>query len=70
MPPATDWRSKRAADEMDRTNRDGFAAEFLRRNQSYRKDYARLIRRIAAGAASEEGADADFARRWRLSFRL
>jgi hypothetical protein len=53
---------------MKRLERPGFAAEFLRRSPAYRIDYASTRRRIAAGAASEDRALADLARRWGLSF--
>jgi hypothetical protein len=68
MQPDDDWRSPSTADAMKRLERPGFAAEFLRRSPRYRTDYARTLRRIAAGAVSEDRATADLARRWGLHF--
>jgi hypothetical protein len=70
MPKAPDWRSQPAADDLDKLERPELAAEFLRRNRDYRRDYDRTARRLAAGKVSEADADAALARRWGLSFRL
>jgi hypothetical protein len=65
-----DWRSATAAEELNGLGRAGFAQEFLRRNEHYQKDYRRMARRIAAGAAGMDSATAGLARRWGLSFRV
>lgn len=70
MPPATDWRSPRAYDELNRLDRAGFAWEFLRRNADYQRDYARTVRRIASGVVDEETALAQLGSQWGLIFRL
>lgn len=70
MSASTDWRSPPSRDVPDGSGRPEFAAEFLRRNRAYHTDHARMVRRIAAGAVSEDAAQAAFARRWGLSFRL
>jgi hypothetical protein len=70
MPKASDWRSGPAADDFDHLERPELAAEFLRRNHDYRRDYDRTTRRVAAGAVSEAAAHAALARRWGLTFRL
>lgn len=67
--PSSQWRSP-ATGQEPAPGRPEFAAEFLRRNRQYRADYARMVRRIAAGAVSEDAARAALARRWGLSFRL
>jgi hypothetical protein len=45
------------------------AAEFLRRNQTYRAEHAQMRERIASGAVAKNAAESAFARRWGLSFR-
>ncbi|WP_380879909.1 transcriptional regulator domain-containing protein [Sphingomonas sp. DBB INV C78] len=45
------------------------AAEFLRRNRTYRAEHAQMRERIASGAVAKNAAEAAFARRWGLSFR-
>lgn len=45
------------------------AAEFLRRNRTYRAEHAQMQQRIADGAVAKNAAEAAFARRWGLSFR-
>jgi len=55
-------------EQFNRLDRAGFAAEFLRRNDSYRKDYARMRRLIARGGIDPDSAKSDLARRWGLRF--
>lgn len=61
---------RREASKSPARGRAELAAEFLKRNRQYRSEHARLRKRIARGAVAEEAAEAAFARRWGLSFRL
>ena len=63
------WRSADTIERLNHLDRAGFALEFLRRNQDYRSDYTRMLRRIAGGGSDPDSARADFARRWGLLFR-
>jgi hypothetical protein len=67
--PIEDWRSPETIERLKRLERPGFAAEFLRRNPEYRRDYARTERLIARDGASSDAARARLARRWGLQFR-
>jgi hypothetical protein len=67
--PTQYWRSSETIDRLSRLERPGFAAEFLRRNAEYKKDYARLQRQIARDDVDAEAARARLARRWGLRFR-
>ncbi|WP_083949128.1 MULTISPECIES: transcriptional regulator domain-containing protein [Sphingobium] len=68
--PTPPERSRRAGPRPDTHSRAEFAAAFLRRNRRYRADHASMVHRIAEGAVSEQAAQAAFAHRWGLSFRL
>ena len=70
MSASSGWRSPPSGVVPDGSGRPEYAAAFLRRNRQYRSEHASMVRRIAAGAVSEEAAQAEFARRWGLSFRL
>ncbi|QMW21633.1 transcriptional regulator domain-containing protein [Sandaracinobacteroides saxicola] len=59
--------SEKAADTLGRAE---LAAEFLKRNRNYRAEHAQMERRIARGSIARQTAEAAFARRWGLSFRL
>nr|WP_237437691.1 DUF6499 domain-containing protein [Altericroceibacterium endophyticum] len=61
---------RREASKSPARGRAELAAEFLKRNRQYRSEHARMRQRIARGAVAEEAAEAAFARRWGLSFRL
>jgi hypothetical protein len=67
--PTEYWRSPETIDRLNRLERPGFAAEFLRRNVHYRKDFARTQRLIARAAVDAEAALVGLARRWGLRFR-
>ncbi|MFT0860237.1 transcriptional regulator domain-containing protein [Ancylobacter sp. G4_0304] len=67
--PIEDWRSPETIDRLNRLERPGFAAEFLRRNPDYRRDFIRTERRIARAAVDVETARVSLARRWGLRFR-
>lgn len=67
--PTSFWRSDDAIAHLNRLDRSGFAVEFLRRNPTYRRDYARTLRRIARGEEDPDDARSALARRWGLSFR-
>jgi len=60
MSPDPELRYQSAAD---------IAAEFLRRNRTYRAEHTQMQQRIADGAVAKNAAEAAFARRWGLSFR-
>ena len=61
---------RRERSKFPARGRPELAAEFLKRNTSYRAEHARMHRRIARGVVAREAAEAAFARRWGLSFRL
>lgn len=68
--PITDWRSPETIEELNRLDRPGFAAELLRRNSAYRRDYARTLRQIERGVVDPDQARSNLAHRWGLRFRL
>lgn len=67
--PTQYWRSPETIERLNRLHRPGFAAEFLRRNVDYQRDYSRMERQIAHAKTDAATARADFARRWGLRFR-
>ena len=67
--PTEYWRSPETIDRLNRLERPGFAAEFLRRNPDYRRDFARTQRQIARAPVDAETARVGLARRWGLRFR-
>lgn len=66
--PISDWQAPETIEQLNRLDRPGFAAELLRRNVAYRRDYARTFRRIMRGRADPDEAQSDLARRWGLRF--
>jgi hypothetical protein len=66
----TVWRSPETIEQLNRLDRPGFAAELLRRNAAYRRDYSITVRRIARGDVEPDEARSDLARRWGLRFCL
>jgi Family of unknown function (DUF6499) len=68
MPPASDWRSAHAAENLLHLDRNQFAIEFLRRNPAYREDYRRTHDEASSGTLPRESAIANLARRWGLNF--
>jgi molybdate-binding protein len=66
--PISFWRSSDKIEQLNRLDRSGFAAEFLRRNAGYRTDHTRTLRRIAQGRADPGIAKAELASRWGLCF--
>lgn len=68
--PIADWRSPETIEQLNRLDRPGFAAELLRRNPAYRRDYARTVREIARGGIDPDQARTNLAYRWGLRFRL
>lgn len=67
--PTPPGRRLRRAGLSDALGRADLAAEFLRRNRTYRAEHAQMQQRIANGAVAKNAAEAAFARRWGLSFR-
>lgn len=68
--PTPPRRSQRRADGLSGAlGRADLAAEFLRRNDTYRAEYAQMQQSITSGAVARSAAEAAFARRWGLSFR-
>jgi hypothetical protein len=67
--PTEYWRSPETINRLNRLERPGFAAEFLRRNVHYRKDFASTQRLIARASVDAETARVGLARRWGLRFR-
>ncbi len=59
--------SEKAAETLGRAE---LAAEFLKRNRNFRADHAQMEQRIVRGSIARQAAEAAFARRWGLSFRL
>ncbi len=69
MPTPPGRRQRRAGGLSDALGRADIAAEFLRRNRTYRVEYTQMQQRIASGAVARNAAEVAFARRWGLSFR-
>lgn len=69
MPTPPGQRPRRAGGLPDALGRADLAAEFLRRNSTYRAEHAQMQQRIANGAVARNAAESAFARRWGLSFR-
>lgn len=69
MPTPPERRQRRANGLSGALGRADIAAEFLRRNRTYRAEHAQMQQRIASGAVAKNAAEAAFARRWGLSFR-
>ncbi|MEN2708709.1 transcriptional regulator domain-containing protein [Sphingomonas sp. NPDC092331] len=69
MPTPPGRRQRPAGGLSDASGRAEIAAEFLRRNRTYRAEHAQMQQRIADGAVAKNAAEAAFARRWGLSFR-
>lgn len=69
MPTSPGRRQRGAGTLSDAVGRADIAAEFLRRNRTYRAEYAQMQQRIADGAVAKNAAETAFARRWGLSFR-
>jgi hypothetical protein len=70
MPGSSNKRtigSEKAAETLGRAE---LAAEFLKRNRNYRAEHAEMEQQIARGSIARQAAEAAFARRWGLSFRL
>jgi Family of unknown function (DUF6499) len=67
--PTEYWRLPETIDRLNRLERPGFAAEFLRRNPDYRRDFVRTQRQIARASVDPETARVSLARRWGLRFR-
>jgi hypothetical protein len=70
MPRSWNKRPKREDKAADMLGRAELAAEFLKRNRRYRAEHAQMEQRIARGSTTRQVAEAAFARRWGLSFRL
>ena len=62
--PIKYWRQPEKIERLMRLERPGFAAEFLRRNDDYRRDYTRMLRHSAVDAHSTISC------RWGLRFPL
>lgn len=69
MPTPPRRRQRRDGSLSDAIGRADIAAEFLRRNRTYRAEHAQMRERIASGAVAKNAAESAFARRWGLSFR-
>lgn len=69
MPTPPGRRQRRVGGLSDALGRADIAAEFLRRNRTYRTEHAQMRQRIADGTVAKNAAEAAFARRWGLSFR-
>lgn len=69
MPTPQRRRQRRDGSLSDAIGRADIAAEFLRRNQTYRAEHTQMQQRIVDGAVAKNAAETAFARRWGLSFR-
>jgi len=69
MPTPSGRRQRGVGGLADALGRADLAAEFLRRNRTYRAEHTQMRQRIASGAVAKSAAEAAFARRWGLSFR-
>ena len=69
MPTPPARRQRRIGRLSDALGRADIAAEFLRRNRTYRAEHAQMRQRIADGSVEKHAAETAFARRWGLSFR-
>ena len=69
MPTPPGRRQGRAGGLSSALGRADLAAEFLRRNRTYRAEHAQMQQRIANGAVAKNAAELAFTRRWGLSFR-
>ena len=69
MPTPQRRRPRRDGSLFAALGRADLAAEFLRRNRTFRAEHAQMQQRIASGAVAKNAAEAAFARRWGLSFR-
>ena len=68
MEALKDWRSPQFEEDLAKLDRGGIAFEFLRRNARYQADYAKAMKRIAAGGEERSGAIARLSRRWGVTF--
>ena len=66
MEKPPDWRSENYAKAYENYDRTDFAQEFLRRNSSYRQQYARIA--SASGFDAQSPACRRMARSWGLEF--
>ncbi|WP_200948804.1 MULTISPECIES: transcriptional regulator domain-containing protein [Pseudomonadota] len=62
--PSSDWRSPAAYGHAERIAAAGFAWEYLRRHDAYRRDF----RRMKAQPRGETPTRTAFAERWGLRF--
>lgn len=69
MPTLPARRQRRTGGPSGASGRAEIAAEFLRRNRTYRAEHTQMLKRIADGSVAQDAAQAAFARRWGLSFR-
>jgi hypothetical protein len=70
MPRSSNKRAKGSEKAAETLGRAELAAEFLKRNRNYRAEHAQMEQRIERGSITRQTAEAAFARRWGLSFRL
>ena len=70
MPRSSNKRTNGSEKAGETLGRAELAAEFLKRNRNYRAEHAQMEQRIARSPISRQAAEAAFARRWGLTFRL
>ncbi len=68
MARGIDWHSLDFTKTFERFDRADFAQEFLRRNKTYRKDYAEVAGIITA--YDQQTRLTEIAQQWGLVFRL
>ena len=64
------WRSADTVEYLKRTQRIGFAWEFLRRNPDYRRDFEVMNRLLQNGTQDDLETVLALVRRWGLGFPL
>jgi hypothetical protein len=69
MHRSSNKRPVRKTQTVAALGRAELAAEFLKRNRSFRAKHAQMEQRIARGTVARQTAEAAFARHWGLSFR-
>ncbi len=70
MPKSSNMRIARKTPTVAALGRAELAAEFLKRNRSFRAEHAQMEQRITRGTIARQTAEAAFARHWGLSFRV
>jgi hypothetical protein len=68
MPPEKDWRAPPDETEDDTLRYSDIAIGYVSRNDRYRADYHRALRRVQRGLITADDATAGLVERWGISF--